>query len=258
MWFRVWILWMLICAQPVLAAKPGFVDVPGGKLIPFWLKPQKKGQVVYQIRKFQSQIHQVTLADYLEFLKKNEKWRKSQVSPLFADSSYLDQFKSDLEIKPGHSLNSPVTSVSWFAAQAYCEALGARLPTTQEWEYMAAASEKKKDANKDPAFLERILTWYGQTKTEFLPEVGSIYRNIYGIHDAHGLVWEWVSDFNSNTSTGESREDSSFDRNMFCGAGSINAGDKENYAAFMRFGFRGSLKGNSNIWNLGFRCVKGK
>ena len=72
----------------------------------------------------------------------------------------------------------------------------------------------------------------------------------------HGLIWEWNSDFNTALVTGESREDSSRNRGLFCGAGALSAEDKENYAAFMRFAFRSSLKGNSTSSNLGFRCAK--
>lgn len=250
-------LTLFLLSWPTDARESEFKLVPKGVLNPFWLKPQKKESTTYKISAIFVQTHQVTNEQFIEFLKTNPQWRKSQVSPLMADQAYLTHFREDLILNPPHKPLSPVTSVSWFAARAYCESIGARLPTVQEWEYFAAASEKKSDANKDPSFLARILTWYGEPKPEALSPVKSIYKNLYGLHDLHGLVWEWVEDFNSNTMTGESREDSSLDRNLFCGGGSIDAGDKENYAAFMRFAFRGSLKGNSSIWNLGFRCVKG-
>jgi formylglycine-generating enzyme required for sulfatase activity len=246
-----------LLALPLLAQTPETVKVPEGTLIPFWLKPQKSGKnQIYRIADLTAQIHQVTNGEFQTFLKSHPEWQKSEISPLFAESSYLEQLKDDLSLKEEVDPRSPVTSVSWFAARAYCENLQMRLPTIAEWEYLAAASEKKADANKEPAFLERILNWYGQPKADHLPKVKSIYQNKYGLYDLHGLVWEWVDDFNSNFMTGESREDSSFNRDLFCGAGSLNAGDKENYAAFMRFAFRASLKGNSTLWNLGFRCVK--
>ncbi len=45
--------------------------------------------------------------------------------------------------------------------------------------------------------LQRIISdWYSnRLKHDFL--VGSVYQNTYGVWDMHGLVWEWVYDFNS-------------------------------------------------------------
>ena len=62
--------------------------------------------------------------------------------------------------------------------------------------------------------------------------------------------------FNSILLTGESRSDVTTDKNLFCGSGSLNASDLMNYAAFIRYAFRGSVKANYAVKNLGFRCVK--
>ena len=48
----------------------------------------------------------------------------------------------------GSALQRPVTSVTWSAARAYCAAEGTRLPTTAEWEYVAAADERHRDATR--------------------------------------------------------------------------------------------------------------
>ena len=80
--------------------------------------------------------------------------------------------------------------------------------------------------------------------------------NVQGVYDMHGLIWEWVEDFNASIMTGESRADVALDRNLFCGGGSASAADPGDYAAFMRYAFRGSLQAKYTIRNLGFRCAK--
>ena len=56
--------------------------------------------------------------------------------------------------------------------------------------------------------------------------------------------------------TGDARGDTGLERQLFCGAGSLGASDRGNYAAFMRFGFRSSLRAGYTVHNLGFRCAK--
>jgi|GEM_PF-914793 len=205
-----------------------------------------------KVKSFRIMPKAVTIKEFKYFLEKNPQWKKENISKLYADESYLELLSDELKIKE----EAPMTAVSWYAARAYCENFGMRLPTTLEWEYVGAASEKIADANKDETFLKRILEWYGEPRTNNFKPVGSIYKNLYGVWDMHGLVWEWVEDFNSTFVTGESREDSSLNKNMFCGASALSGADKENYASFMRFAFRSALKGTSSVWNLGFRCAK--
>lgn len=243
------------------AAEKTLISLPAGMLEPFWIVQAEKGKELGKaelvpIAAFQAQPHAVTNNAFLTFLRTHPEWRKSRVSPLFSEESYLSQFTSDLRLRKGVRKDAPVTYVSWFAALAYCESLDLRLPTINEWEYMAAASESAFDANRDPAFLAKILEWYGKPKEHELAPVKSTYRNRYGLYDLHGLVWEWTEDFNSSLVTGESREDSALNRDLFCGAGNLLGGNKENYAAFMRFAFRSSMKGKGTVWNLGFRCVR--
>ena len=70
---------------------------------------------------------------------KHPEWRRDRVAGLFADEGYLRHWAS--AASPGAAIaQQPVTQVSWFAASAYCEARGARLPRWYEWEFAAAAS----------------------------------------------------------------------------------------------------------------------
>jgi formylglycine-generating enzyme required for sulfatase activity len=121
---------------------------------------------------------------------------------------------------------------------------------------VAAASERQRDASRDPAFLERLRVWYSRPSPARLPPVGSTFRNAYGVSDLHGLIWEWTLDFNSALVSGESRADSDVDRSLYCGGAAAGASDFENYAAFMRYAFRSSLEARYDVGTLGFRGVK--
>ncbi len=208
-----------------------------------------------KVNSFQLDVYPVTNTQFLAFVKEYPKWKKSNALKIFADDSYLSKWVADDNFGTELNPSSPITNVSWYAAKAYCECQGKRLPTMDEWEYAAMASQTKKNAQKDSVFNQMIVESYETPKT-YKKLVGSTYKNYWGIYDMHGLVWEWTSDFNSVLISGESRQDVDTEKNLFCGSGAINASDLMDYAAFMRYAFRGSIKANYNIQNLGFRCAK--
>ena len=151
--------------------------------------------------------------------------------------------------------SQPVTRVSWFAAEAYCESENARLPTWYEWEYAAAADGQRADARKDPAWRDRVLLWYSRPSNVPVPEVGGP-ADLHGVRDLNGLVWEWVDDFNALLVGSDSRDQDGADKFKFCGAGALNMQEKENYATLMRVAMLSSLKASDTTINLGFRCAK--
>ncbi|MDN3724166.1 formylglycine-generating enzyme family protein [Aequorivita sp. SDUM287046] len=206
-----------------------------------------------EVDPFLMDVYPVTNADYLNFVAQYPQWKKSNVKTLFADKSYLANWTDDGSY-PGLA-NAPVTNISWFAAKKYCECQGKRLPTMDEWEFAAMANEKLQDARTLETYNQYILNWYETPKT-FRNPIGETFKNYWGIYDLHGLVWEWTLDFNSVLISGESRKDSDKDSNLFCGSASIGASDLMNYAAFMRYAFRGSMKARYSSQNLGFRCAK--
>lgn len=238
-------------AHPPLPDKK-MVVVAKGKYFPFIVTKSDKPIIVDA---FLMDETAVTNAEYLEFVKANPSWRKSKVSRLFADTNYLKQWEGDYSLgkHEREMLNAPVVDVSWFAATAYAKWKGKRLPTVAEWEL--AGNGKPKNI-KDTSLTEYILAWYNKPNTKALPQVKSTYCNEYGLYDMHGLIWEWTFNFNSFISSGDSRVTADDEKKLFCAAGAINVTDRKNYAAFLRFSYRGSLKGNYCIANLGFRCVK--
>jgi len=205
---------------------------------------------------FWLEVTPVTNEKFLEFVRANPRWQRSQVKRIFADENYLKHWEGDLNPGAHARPDQPVTWVSWFAAKAYAQWQGKRLPTVAEWEVAAAASATLADGTQDAGFQRDILRWYATSSPAVLPDVGSGPKNFWGVRDLHGLVWEWVADFNSATVTGDARGDTGLDRQLFCGAGAVGARDVENFPAFMRYGFRSSLKAGYTVHNLGFRCAK--
>lgn len=243
---------LLLGAAPSAKKAPeNMALIPAGSYTPLYTVGKQKRSVAA----FYLDRYLVTQAEFLSFVKAHPRWRRSQIQPVFAEKDYLKDWPTDLSLAPD-SAQRPVTYVSWFAAKAYCAAQGKRLPSINQWELAAQASETTRDGTHEAAFRERILEWYGQPTPEILPEVGKGFKNVYGVYDMHGVVWEWVRNFNSNLITGESREDSGINRNLFCAAGSVGSVDPSDYAAFMRFAFRSSLKARFSVKNLGFRCAK--
>lgn len=243
----LFLLLSLFCE--VTAQNDKMVLVKGGVYLPLYGAEDK----VVKIEPFKMDVFPVSNSDYLKFVQENPQWKKSNIKRLFADESYLTKWKND-ETFIGLP-NAPVTTVSWFAAKKYCECQGKRLPTMDEWEFAAMANEDVPDAREIETYNQYILGWYETPKTYNNP-IGETFKNYWGIYDLHGLVWEWTLDFNSVLISGESRKDVDKDSNLFCGSAAIGASDLMNYAAFMRYAFRGSMKARYSSQNLGFRCAK--
>lgn len=231
---------------------PGMAFIPGGTYKPLYAKEAKPRAV----EPFFIDAVQVTNAEFLEFVKRHPEWRRSSVKRTLADASYLRHWAGDFQLGSENLRDAPVTNVSWFAAKAYCEANGKRLPTQDEWEFVARADATRLDATGDQAFLRLLLEWYSRAAPDVPPSVRTSGTNIHGVRGLHRLVWEWVHDFNSTMVVGDSRGDGSLERRLFCGAGALLASDVSNYAAFMRYAFRSSLKGGYCVSSLGFRGAR--
>lgn len=248
---KAMIVFFLCAAMSLTAQEKPMVLVTGGDYVPLYGTIDKKP---VSITAFEIDAYPVTNQEFLSFLKKNPQFLRSSIKRLFADTSYLSHWDSDTDfgnLKP----NGPVTNVSWFVAKEYCKCQDKRLPGLDEWEYVAMADTQKPDARTDEAYTKFILSWYEKPNT-WKNSVGQTFRNYWGVFDMHGLVWEWTYDFNSIFLSGESRKNTEQDTVLFCGSSSLNSTDLMNYAAFMRYAFRASLKANYTTKNLGFRCAR--
>lgn len=240
-----------LLAVPAVAAD--YAALPGGQFASVLPADAQDAAVV--VAPFRLRITPVTNAQFLAFVTAHPQWRRDRTPIVFAEPRYLSQWQSASVLGSGALPAQPVTQVSWFAAQAFCENEGARLPTWNEWEFAAAADARRADARGDPAWREQILSWYSRPSTLPLPAVGG-GSNFYGIRDLHGLVWEWVGDFNALLVASDSRDQNDPDRLKFCGAGALSLRDRDNYAVLMRIAMLSALKAADTTANLGFRCAK--
>ena len=112
--------------------------------------------------------------------------------------------------------NRPVENVSWNDATEFCNRMTQktgrqiRLPTEAEWEYACRAgttmpfhfgatiSTDQVNYNGNYPYAGGRKGAYRQKTTD----VGSFPANAWGLHDMHGNVWEWCSDWYGAYPTG--------------------------------------------------------
>ena len=232
------------------------VRVPAGTYRPLYGRP---GDAPTTVATFRLDRDPATRGEWLAFVQANPAWRRGAVKGVLADRrAYLADWRADLDAGDAADLRRPVTGVSWFAARAYCAWRGKRLPTVHEWEYAAAASATRRDAAREPGFMQQLLTLY-TTRPHPLPAVTDAGAagapNRYGVRGLHGLAWEWTADFNSVLVSDDSRGVGARDHDLFCASAAIGATDPSNYPAFLRHALRAGLTGRAAVETLGVRCA---
>ncbi len=100
----------------------------------------------------------------------------------------------------------PVDNVSWDVVVEFCKKLSDlpeekkagrmyRLPTEAEWEYACRAGSKTAYSFDDEEGLLPEYGWFSRNSSRRTHTVGLLEPNAWGLHDMHGNVWEWCSDW---------------------------------------------------------------
>ena len=132
----------------------------------------------------------VTNAQYKVFVDANPQWRKDLIPDAYRDDFYLYHWNGGSY--PDGKGNHPVTWVSWYAAMAYAQWAGKRLPTEAEWEKAARGGfvgMKYPWGNTIDANMANYEENIGDTTP-----VDRYMPNRYGLYDMSGNVDEGCFD----------------------------------------------------------------
>src|SRR5690349_19971638 len=77
------------------AARAGMAFIPSGEWTPLFREEKDPKKV--QVESFYLDILPVSNQDYLEFVRSNPGWQRSNVKRLFADEDYLKGWRGDLD-----------------------------------------------------------------------------------------------------------------------------------------------------------------
>ena len=147
-------------------------------------EPDEKPQHTVHLDAFYMDTHETTNAQYKEFIDANPQWQKNRIPKKYHDGDYLKHWNGNNY--PPEKGNHPVVYVSWYAAMAYAEWRGKRLPTEAEWERTAREAWPWPAVDADSAN-------YGETVGDTTP-VGTYPPDKNGLYDMAGNVWEWCLD----------------------------------------------------------------
>ncbi len=241
--------------KPGPALPAGMVLVPGGAFKMGSEAGDEDERPVHtvKIKPFFMDQAPVTNAQFLEFLQARPEWRRVAADRGRVDRDYLALWQNNAY--PPELRDHPVVFVSWYAARAYAEWRGCRLPTEAEWEYAARGG-----------LVQRQFPWGDLPDPErahFYSSRGtvpakSLPPNGYGLFGMAGNVWEWCEDWYDERLYGglpDGVEDPVC-ADAASGLKVIRGGAWCYHAYVMRCAFRSGFPPECCDINGGFRCAR--
>ena len=228
-----------------------FVQIPGGtftmgrsretpddktNMRPMILRDDRPTHKV-TIDAFDMDTHEVTQAQYAEFVKKTGHrvpyhWLGGKV--------------------PAGKENHPVHNVDWDDANAYCKSVDKRLPTEAEWEYAARGGLE----GMDFPWGDKITPADARFNTAEGPgPVGQYKPNAFGLFDMAGSVSEWCNDWFERAyyekSPDKNPKGPETGQYKIIRGGSWSDGPRR-----VTVFFRNWVRPNQTTPNIGFRCAQ--
>lgn len=224
-----------------------------------------------QVDAFWMEINEVTYEQYIAFL--NTLGPDSHVNSCLGQPCVVTQQEdptssiayNGVSYSPtSPAVNDyPVVDVSWYGAQAYCQALGRRLPTEAEWEYAARGTEGSLYPWGD-TWLYEAANVRGSVQTEsgvIIAEAQPVgtygeYASRDGVRGLAGNVSEWVADWYSADHYVQVAGVTEHDTGPANGTEKVvRGGSWDDIPFFARSVQRGHLPPTETSSTVGFRCV---
>lgn len=193
------------------------VAIPGGEFSMGSSPDEEHGQeneqpqVRVRIQPFWMGKHEVTWAEYHEFMKLSSFFehfddagirqinKENKVDAVTAPSKLYDP---SFTYETGDDPQQPAVSMTQYAAKQYTKWLSLltgefyRLPTEAEWEYACrAGTDTAYSFGDDPADLTDYGWYYENSQDAYqTSQVAKLKANAWGLYDMHGNVGEWTLD----------------------------------------------------------------
>lgn len=181
-------------------------------------EPDERPHLVHLSKPFYLSAHEVTVGQFQRFVEETGYVTESETNPRAALDLALAGWSECPELSwrnPGfvQSENEPVVQVTWADAVAFCRWLSQkegctyRLPTEAEWECACRAGNCRPYASVQGQHPRLGMNIYDVRTSlhesnpsiddghRWTAPVGSFPANSLGLHDMHGNVSEWCSDW---------------------------------------------------------------
>ncbi len=195
----------------------------------------------------------VTNAEFQKFTRSRPEWRKGRVG-----GDYLRHWQGDNF--PASLRRLPVVFVSWYAAVAYADWAGKRLPTEAEWEFAARGGLRNPRypwGDEEPAPSRAN---YRASGVRGPVAVGTYPPNPYGLFELVGNVWQFCLDPWLPYSSAPFRQTDEDLRRMRLATAerrSIRGGSFDAVPFNLRVTARDSHGADHPVAHVGFRCATG-